>query len=50
MHPLNQMQRLTQTNLEILNGINGALRGDATSTKVEINGEAVDPSLYTVSN
>lgn len=46
-----QMQKLTQTNLDILNAVNGALRGDSTSTKVEINGKKYDiPSFVSLEN
>lgn len=48
---LTQMQKLTQTNLDILNAVNGALRGDSTSTKVEINGKKYDiPSFVSLEN
>lgn len=48
---LTQMQKLTQTNLDILSALNGALRGDSTSTKVEINGKTYDiPSFISLEN
>ena len=46
-----QLQKLTQTNLDLLTAVNGALKGDATSTKVEINGKSYDiPSFVSLEN
>lgn len=46
-----QLQKMTQTNLDILTAVNGALRGDSTSTKVEINGKNYDiPSFVSLEN
>lgn len=46
-----QLQKLTQTNLDLLTGVNGALKGDSTSTKVEINGKTYDiPSFVALEN
>lgn len=46
-----QLQKLTQTNLDLLTAVNGALKGDSTSTKVEINGKSYDiPSFVSLEN
>lgn len=46
-----ELQKLTQTNLDLLTAVNGALKGDATSTKVEINGKSYDiPSFVSLEN